>query len=541
MIFSKKNGQMLFLIISILNLLFFTFTLSLLRPIWFDINVKLDKVFGINISWSLIVLIISTLILYYLIFILTKKIIYIVKNPTGETPRKHIIIHATIYTVWTLLLYISFNVLENKIPLLVYAFNDISNALILLTLLVVIVIVLPLYNFWKNTKIRIGLLMFVLLLFVLVTFDVGKPKLLVGPYLQAPTENSMTVMWITDSPCVAWVEYGLPGNLDQVKYSINNGLIDATETIHKIELDNLEKGTEYEYRIVYRKVRDIFHTSTSIGKPIYGDVYSFSTFDTSKENIKFLVISDIHDSPELLYDFSNNYDLSTFDFIVYLGDAFNTVINQEHIINSLLGPATDLFASNIPFIFVRGNHETRGPFARDFDKFIDGPGDNYYYTFNHGSASFLVLDTGEDKPDDALEYSYLNNFEEYRLLEYDWIEEVITTDSYLDATHRIAFSHIPLNEFLVRDDPEKITDYQESWVELLNQGNLNLLISGHRHFEQYYDQNDIIEFPILCTGGSIYLNVDGYQLTTVEVSSTSIITINYTIDGEDHATHTILK
>ena len=42
----------------------------------------------------------------------------------------------------------------------------------------------------------------------------GAVRIVAGPYLQEPSDTSMTVMWITDQNCTSWVEYGQGESLE---------------------------------------------------------------------------------------------------------------------------------------------------------------------------------------------------------------------------------------------------------------------------------------------------------------------------------------
>ena len=77
-----------------------------------------------------------------------------------------------------------------------------------------------------------------------------------------------------------------------------------------------------------------------------------------------------------------------------------SVFNEEnHIFDGFMDTATKLFASEIPMYYTRGNHETRGAFATEFQRYFSPKEENIYYTFRQGPICFVVLDTGEDKPD----------------------------------------------------------------------------------------------------------------------------------------------
>ncbi len=64
-----------------------------------------------------------------------------------------------------------------------------------------------------------------------------------GPYLQLQTPTSMTVVWLTDTPCVGEVEWGATTSYGQIKQ--------ATESVtrHEIAITGLTPDTLYHYRV----------------------------------------------------------------------------------------------------------------------------------------------------------------------------------------------------------------------------------------------------------------------------------------------------
>lgn len=49
----------------------------------------------------------------------------------------------------------------------------------------------------------------------------------------------------------------------------------------------------------------------------------------------------------------------------------------------------------------------------------------FYYRFNIGKVCFLVLDSGEDKPDSDLEYAGIADYDNYREEETLWLRSVV--------------------------------------------------------------------------------------------------------------------
>src|SRR5690606_8045725 len=100
-------------------------------------------------------------------------------------------------------------------------------------------------------------------------------------------------------------------------------------------------------------------------------------------------------------------------------------INNETQITTMFRQAATSFATSIPLFWTRGNHETRGSFARQFPDYLALPGGEFYYTFEQGPVFFIVLDTGEDKLDSSPEYSGLVDFFPYRREEGKWLKRLV--------------------------------------------------------------------------------------------------------------------
>ena len=74
-------------------------------------------------------------------------------------------------------------------------------------------------------------------------------ELVVKPYLQNATPNSMHILWETDSNSLSIVEWGQQVFLSEstTGSSFSNY---GSSRIHTVGLNNLEPNTEYYYRVV---------------------------------------------------------------------------------------------------------------------------------------------------------------------------------------------------------------------------------------------------------------------------------------------------
>lgn len=85
-----------------------------------------------------------------------------------------------------------------------------------------------------------------------------------------------------------------------------------------------------------------------------------------------------------------------------------------------------------------------GPFARNLFDYIPIHEGRYYYARDHGPAHFIILDSGEDKPDSTNVYAGLNRLKEYREMEYEWFKNHLeTNESVKNSPFRIVLMHDP--------------------------------------------------------------------------------------------------
>ncbi len=345
---------------------------------------------------------------------------------------------------------------------------------------------------------------------------VGAAQIVVGPYLQQPCETSMTVMWITDTNCVSWVEYGQGESLDQKAHHSEHGLIEANQMIHKVTIEGLSPGREYRYRVCSKEITSFEPYKIVYGNTVTSDTYTFTTLDDGRESVSFVVFNDIHEQNEVLFAVAKLAQSRPFELVFLNGDILGHIENQQQIIDHVLTPCTELFARQTPFVYVRGNHETRGKFARMLPDYIALPENRYYYAFDHGPIHFVVMDGGEDKRDTDKEYSGLVDFDRYRAVQRRWLENEIRSEAFRKAPFRVVVVHMPPQPSERWHGPD---DMYQTWRPLYNQGEIDLVISGHTH---HYEIRQPVEgesdYPIVIggapkAGAAVVIRVDATRDT----------------------------
>jgi len=307
---------------------------------------------------------------------------------------------------------------------------------------------------------------------------VAQPRIDHGPYLQLPTAESVMIVWHTNRPSVSRVEYGGGEELDRTAVSSHFGLIDNHRTAHMIRLTGLEPGTTYRYRVVSTEFLGYVRQHiASFGETVSSPVYSFTTLDPGKETFSFNLVSDIHQRADDLATRIAGPAWEAIDFSFFCGDMMDDFMEPDQMFDGFLDVAVEGFAREVPFIFVRGNHETRGRYARDIFDFVSLQDGRPYFSFDHGGVHFVVLDSGEDKEDGHEYYNGLTDFDAFRREQEAWLEGETRSWAWRNARYRIVITHIPPRG----GEGYTIQQVRERFEPALEEGGLDLWLSGHTH------------------------------------------------------------
>ena len=328
----------------------------------------------------------------------------------------------------------------------------------------------------------------------------GKHIFLTKPYLQNPSETSITIMWIVNLPSYSFVEFGETEDLGKVERSVESGLVVAYNRVNKISLSNLKPGKNYFYRVISKEIRIFDPYKIEYGETLKSEIYSFSTPSKKINEFSMVVFNDLHDRPESITHLLNLTDKNSIDFAFFNGDILGHINNEEQIIGSMLKVCSEDFATQTPFRFVRGNHETRGRFARDLHRYFDNPTGKLYYDFVLGHTHFTVIDTGEDNPDDAEVYAGIVDFDDYRKEQANWFKnEVSKSIEFQEAKFRIVLMHIPPYH---SGDWHGTMQIRELFSSLFNNAEIDLCINGHTHkYGIYKPKEGEHDYPIVIGGG----------------------------------------
>jgi acid phosphatase type 7 len=338
-----------------------------------------------------------------------------------------------------------------------------------------------------------------------------------GPTLQQLSETTVHINWVTSPSTTSWVEYGQTLALGKKARNSQHGLFDANLPVEKAILSDLKPGTQYYYRTVSVEIKEYKAYYVEYGDTLYSDIYSFTTPHNDLNSFSFLAFNDVHDRPGFIGDVAKRE--KDFDFVVLLGDIMGHIDHEKDIVSNILAPASEYFATEKPFFYVRGNHEARGPQARKLIDYIETPDGNFYYSFQYGPVFFIVLDTGEDKPDTNQYYYGLTDFDHYRAQQAAWLKELVNSEEFKEAKFRVLLIHWPvlLREVVASDEIHRHgrRNAQKHFADLLHNNGIDLQLCGHTHrYEIIKPQKGVSNIYTVVGGGhtgqpnSTYTRVD---------------------------------
>ena len=339
-----------------------------------------------------------------------------------------------------------------------------------------------------------------------------------GPYLQELSEHAVTFVFTTSDKGFSWVEVKPDGGEAKRHYTVRNGLRDAYNTFNVIRVENLRPDTRYQYRLCSKQIADFQPYKVTFGDSIVSPWRRFSTPDPKATACSFIALSDMHQQPDKLGRLLNQAGVGSADMIFYVGDMMNYYDNEETPFRSFIDKSVELFASEKPFVLVRGNHETRGNMAREYARYVPKSSGKYYGAYRVGDIMFVVLDCGEDKPDDFWVYAGLTDFDGYRTEQAAWFGKLIRSKAYKSAKWRIVMNHFPPLSHMEGDNPERhgIQDITDKFLPLYNQAKIDLMISGHTHAYEFMspDKYDRLTFPVIVnsTESVARIDIDGRTL-----------------------------
>ena len=336
-----------------------------------------------------------------------------------------------------------------------------------LFLLYFLLFIYPKTSLKENKIFKYGVVGACSLLVVLFLLNFAINRITYKPVVYA-VEDDYQIIFSTNSEATAWVEIG-----GENYYDTYNGSTKKYSKIHKIEvpmnvLDTAKKYTVHTQRSIYCGPFGGF-----LGRDISLST-NFKPVDTS-DGIQYLSFSDIHMNDwqaEKTASFVENYD-----FLVLIGDLISDVetFDDANFNNKV---AYSITKGEVPVVYARGNHDVKGVYAEELDKFVGSKDGRFYFNFYFDNVYGVVLDIGEDHNDDWWEFYGTAHYEEYRNAQVEFLNEEIAKKDYDNFEYHLVACHIPIVFVNSRHDHTQI---KAELTNLLNQMDIDMFICGHQH------------------------------------------------------------
>ena len=307
-------------------------------------------------------------------------------------------------------------------------------------------------------------------------------------------KNNYQIVFNTTQKGIAWVE--IDGKV--YKDSIC-GVVRSERTTHRIEIQQSVLDKVGEYTIGYAYIEDRVPYFPKSGEHITKK-YKFRPYNPL-DGGQIYVLADAHShstAPSRAASFFGD----KLDLLILNGDIGNKLIDISNLM-TIYKIADSVCKGEIPVIYTRGNHETRGIYAESLPEYIGNENGNTYFSFRIGNVWGVVLDCGEDKFDEHPEYGEIADYRRFREAQTEYLKSIIKNaknEYEADGVeYKIAVCHVPFTQ-LVHDFADDIYD---AWTKLLNEIGVDMMLTGHRHKIIFKEANigvankEIPNFPVV--------------------------------------------
>ncbi len=280
------------------------------------------------------------------------------------------------------------------------------------------------------------------------------------------------------SETVMWVRVG-----NKCFYDESNGILRSAKRIHKMTVPCEVLDAESEYTICYRRVikRKAYFSLTCNVKE-----ERFSFRKVPQGRVVAYHIADAHNMIDEPVACAEKFrkEIGEIDFLILNGDVpeDSGKIKNFDTIYEIISRITK---GEIPVVFSRGNHDTRGIYAEQIAEYTPCENGNSFFTFKVGNIWGVVLDCGEDKPDTHKEYGNMVACSFFRERETDFLEK-LTEKSAEEfgaegVEHRIVVAHNPFTR-RYREPFNIEEDTFTYWAKILKEKiKPQIMICGHIH------------------------------------------------------------
>ena len=313
---------------------------------------------------------------------------------------------------------------------------------------------------------RASLWLAIALLLVLSALP-NQAAVVMSPYLQAVTANSIYVLVECDSTDAVKVEYGPTETYGAVATTESTAATEGSVPqtyVHNIKLAGLQPDTVYHYRV------------SQGGEPTADQ--TFTTAALPGASFRFAIMGDCRTGVKPHAAIAARIAAADPRFSVYLGDL---CVNKAYdkFKNEFFLPEELALIAKVPFMNAVGNHENWSPNTQAFTEGIsDLSGTQDYYSFDYGDIHFVCINNQVPYTVDSPQYAFVAK--DLAATKQPW---------------KIVYFHKPAYGSGGHGED---TGMKAMTAALFEPNKVDLVLAGHSHF---YQHNRVNGIPHLVIGG----------------------------------------
>jgi len=335
------------------------------------------------------------------------------------------------------------------------------------------------------------------------------PGIVMGPYLQAVTQNSAYVMAesaVTDPMTVDW------GTTTNYTGHVNTETTAATTSVpvtymHAVKITGLQPNTTYHYRV-----------SQGGGAPSAD--HTFKTLVNAGTNFRFVFAADFRTNTSIWNGIAARIDAA--NPLIYVtggdlcADSSYTTYKNEWFTPNLLTLGT-----HIPYYNSPGNHEIWSTNTKAFSENpASGSGTQDYYSFDCGDVHFVCVNN---------QVTYSRNS-----VQYNWVASDLAAST---KPWKIVYPHNPA--YCAGGHGED-NGMKTMTSNIFEPNGVAMVLAGHSHFYQHNLVNGIHHMVIGSAGAPLYdlgsksytvFQAKSYCWATFDVSPTTLNYVAYDDTG----------
>lgn len=300
------------------------------------------------------------------------------------------------------------------------------------------------------------------------------------PMLQSWRTSEVRVQWETDANPPGTehrLEWGLASPAENFVLAQATIQLSPSHFVHRAVATGLTAQTAYLYRV------------GSGG--VFSTTYSLRTAPLPATPFRMAFLADNQDqygAPFL--SVLTRVAARSPDVIGHAGDTVQNGDNLAEFQSQWFTPfeaAPGNLGQRVPVLVARGNHDAETPQAVAYHWLPSNSFGPYWYAETIGRVRFLFLDSNLPWVEQV-----------------DWLRAELASPASRDADFRVAVFHKPPYTNLW-DQPGYDGEpfVRDTWVPVLEQGNVDLVVNGHAHCYQRYQLNGVTYAIVGGAGGAL--------------------------------------